>query len=96
MACADCHYYYAGNKIRADILSPGLGQPTGFPVYRNKWAGADAKGDGMGTLHRRYGGCNKQVRAKPFKAQSDEYKALEYYHTYMSNGLEVNGPSQRK
>ena len=96
MACADCHYYYAGNKIRADILSPALGHPTGFPVYRNKWAGASAKGDGMGTLHRRYGGCNKQVRAKPFKAQSDEYKALEYYHTYMSNGLEVNGPSQRK
>jgi sulfur-oxidizing protein SoxA len=96
MACADCHYYYAGSKIRADILSPALGHPTGFPVYRNKWAGASAKGDGMGSLHRRYGGCNKQVRAKPFKAQSDEYKALEYYHTYMSNGLEVNGPSQRK
>lgn len=89
MACADCHYYYSGSKIRADVLSPALGHTTGFPVYRNKWAG-------MGTLHRRYGGCNKQVRAKPFKAQSDEYKALEYFHTYMSNGLEINGPSQRK
>jgi len=96
MACADCHYYYPGSKIRADILSPALCHPTGFPVYRNKWAGESDKGDGMGTLHRRYGGCNKQVRAKPFKAQSDEYKALEYFHTYMSNGLEVNGPSQRK
>ena len=95
MSCADCHYNNAGNKIRADILSPALGHPTGFPVYRNKWAGSSA-GDGMGTLHRRYGGCNKQVRAKPFKAQSDEYKALEYFHTYMSNGLEVNGPSLRK
>jgi sulfur-oxidizing protein SoxA len=89
MACADCHYYYSGSKIRADILSPAYGHTTGFPVYRNKWAG-------MGTLHRRYGGCNKQVRAKPFKAQSDEYKALEYFETYMSNGLELNGPSQRK
>ena len=89
MACADCHYYYSGSKIRADILSPAFGHTTGFPVYRNKWAG-------MGTLHRRYGGCNKQVRAKPFKPQSDEYKALEYFHTYMSNGLEINGPSQRK
>ena len=94
MSCADCHYNNAGNKIRADILSPALGHPTGFPVYRNKWAGGS--GDGMGTLHRRYGGCNKQVRAKPFSAQSDEYKALEYFHTYMSNGLEVNGPSLRK
>jgi sulfur-oxidizing protein SoxA len=89
MACADCHYYYSGSKIRADILSPALGHTTGFPVYRNKWSG-------MGTLHRRYGGCNKQVRAKPFKSQSDEYKALEYFHTYMSNGLEINAPSQRK
>lgn len=96
MSCADCHYNYAGSKIRADILSPALGHPSGFPVYRNKWAGASKSGDGMGSLHRRYGGCNKQVRAKPFKAQSDEYKALEYFHTYMSNGLEVNGPSQRK
>lgn len=96
MACADCHYYYSGSKIRADILSPALGHTTGFPVYRNKWAGKSKSGDGMGTIHRRYGGCNKQVRAKPFKAQSDEYKALEYFHTYMSNGLEINGPSQRK
>ena len=95
MSCADCHYNNAGKKIRADILSPALGHPSGFPVYRNKWAGS-SKGDGMGTLHRRYGGCNKQVRAKPFKSQSDEYKALEYFHTYMSNGLEVNGPSLRK
>jgi sulfur-oxidizing protein SoxA len=71
MACADCHVYYSGNKIRAE------------------WGG-------MGTLHRRYGGCNKQVRAKPHKSQSDEYKALEYFHTYMSNGLEINGPSARK
>jgi sulfur-oxidizing protein SoxA len=89
MSCADCHYHYAGSYVRADILSPALGHPTGFPVYRNKWSG-------MGTLHRRYGGCNKQVRAKPFPAQSDEYKALEYFETYMSNGLVVNGPSQRK
>lgn len=89
MACADCHVYYSGNKIRADLLSPALGQASGFPVYRSKWGG-------LGTLHRRYGGCNKQVRAKPHKSQSDEYRALEYFHTYMSNGLEINGPSARK
>ena len=89
MACADCHVYYSGNKIRADLLSPALGQVTHFPVYRSKWGG-------LGTLHRRYGGCNKQVRAKPYKSQSAEYKALEYFHTYMSNGLEMNGPGARK
>lgn len=89
LACADCHLYNAGNKVRADILSPALGHPSGFPVYRSKWGN-------LGTLQRRYGGCNKQVRAKPFKAQSAEYNALEYFQTYMSNGLEWNGPSARK
>ena len=89
MACADCHKFYAGNMIRADLLSPALGHLTHFPVYRSKWGG-------LGTTHRRYGGCNKQVRAKPFKAQSAEYRALEYFHTYMSNGLVVNGPGARK
>ena len=89
MSCADCHVYNSGNKIRADLLGPALGQVTHFPVYRSKWGG-------MGTLHRRYGGCNKQVRAKPYKPQSDEYRTLEYFHTYMSNGLESNGPGARK
>ncbi len=96
MSCADCHYYYSGNKIRADILSPALGHTSHFPVYRNKWSLKSTSGDGMGTMHRRYGGCNKQVRAKPFKAQSQEYRALEYFHTYMSNGLVLNGPGVRK
>ncbi len=96
MSCADCHYYNAGNMIRADILSPALGHTSHFPVYRNKWSLDDSKGDGMGTLHRRYGGCNAQVRAKPFSAQSAEYRALEYFHTYMSNGLSMNGPGVRK
>ena len=89
MSCADCHVSNAGNRIRADILSPALGQVTHFPVYRSKWGG-------IGTLHRRYGGCNRQVRAKDFPAQSVAYRNLEYYHTYMSNGLEVNGPGARK
>lgn len=89
LSCANCHYDNAGRMVRADTLSPALGHPTHFPVYRLKWSG-------LGTIHRRYGGCNKQVRAKPFKAQSDEYKALEYFHTYMSNGISVNAPSSRK
>lgn len=89
LSCANCHQDNAGNRIRGDILSPALGHPTHFPVYRLKWGS-------LGTLHRRYGGCNKQVRAKPFKPQSDEYKALEYFHTYMSEGLPVNAPSMRQ
>lgn len=89
LACADCHISGAGKHVRADLLSPMVGHATHFPVYRS------VSGD-LGTLHRRYEGCNEQVRAKPYKLQSDEYKALEYYETYMSNGLEANGPTTRK
>jgi L-cysteine S-thiosulfotransferase len=71
------------------MLSPALGHTTGFPVYRAKWGT-------VGTLHRRFTGCNKQVRAKPFKAQGKEYSNLEYFLTNMSNGIELNGPSARK
>ena len=88
-SCFDCHGSGSGNLVRADKLSPGIGHTSHFPVYRSKWGG-------MGTLHRRFGGCNKQVRAKPFKAQSVQYRELEYFLTYMSNGLVFNGPGARK
>lgn len=89
MACADCHVYNSNRMIRGDLLSPALGHTTHFPVFRSKWGS-------LGTLHRRYGGCNKQVRAKPFKAQSDEYKALEYFQAVMSKDMVLNGPGARK
>lgn len=96
-SCADCHVYNSGNMIRADMLSPVLGQVSHFPVWRKKWAdGGSGPTAGLGTLHRRYGGCNKQVRAAAFKSQSDEYKALEYFHQHLSNGLKVNAPSLRQ
>jgi sulfur-oxidizing protein SoxA len=53
-------------------------------------------GKPWGTLHRRYDGCNKQVRAKPFKAQGDEYKALELYEAVMNTGVPLKVPSQRQ
>lgn len=98
-ACADCHVQGAGVYLRTMLLSPALGQVSHFPVYRKKWelaGGGNPALAGFGTMHRRYGGCNKQVRAKPFKAQSDVYVALEYYHTYLSNGIKLNGPGVRQ
>jgi sulfur-oxidizing protein SoxA len=88
-SCATCHLQNAGMRIRSDILSPALGHTTHWPVYRSKWGT-------VGTLHRRFSGCNKQVRAKPFKAQGEEYRNLEYFLTYMNNGLPLNGPGARK
>lgn len=88
-SCANCHAQNPANRIRADVLSPALGHSTHWPVYRSKWGE-------LGTLHRRFSGCNKQVRAKPFKAQGKEYRDLEYFLTAMNNGLEYNGPGARK
>ena len=93
MSCATCHVQNAGNKIRGDVLSPALGHGTGFPVYRTKWSLA---GKPLGTIHRRYGGCNKQVRAKPLKPQSEPYVALELYQAYMNTGVPIKAPSQRQ
>lgn len=88
-SCSSCHIGNSGTTLRTEILSPGLGHTTHFPVYRSKWGE-------MGTLHRRYTGCNKQVRAKPFAPQGEEYRNLEYFMTYMNNGMELNGPGARK
>jgi len=93
-SCADCHVYNSGKQARGNLLSPVMGHSTHFPVWRGKWA--KKKGDGFGTMHRRYGGCNKQVRAKPFKAHGDEYRALEFFHASMSNGLTIDAPDYRE
>ncbi len=92
-SCANCHVHSAGKQLRGDVLSAGLGHTTGFPVYRTKWAVA---GKPWGTVHRRYAGCNQQVRAKALPPQSDEYKALEFYEAVMNTGVPVKAPSQRQ
>lgn len=89
LSCSDCHVTSVGQWVRADHLGPSLGHPTHFPVYRSKLGG-------MLSLHKRFFGCVRDVRAKPFALQSEEYRNLEYFLTYMSNGLEANGPGARK
>lgn len=88
-ACSSCHVQNAGNWIRGDLLSASLGHAAAFPVHRLKWGE-------LGTLHRRFAGCNEQVRAEPLPAQSEEYRNLEYFLSYMSNGLPVSGPTTRQ
>ena len=88
-ACFHCHFDNAGKRLRTESLGPALGQTTGWPTYRNKWGA-------LGPLHRRYIGCNTQVRAAPFEAQSETYRNLEYFHTHMNNGLPINGPAVRR
>ncbi len=89
-SCANCHYDSAGLGIQNanQTLSPAIGQTTHFPSYRHKWGK-------IGTLHRRYTGCNKNIRAKPQKAQGKRYRNLQYFHTYLSNGVALNAPGVR-
>jgi sulfur-oxidizing protein SoxA len=86
MSCANCHVDNPGNMIRANLLSQG--QPNGFPAYRLKWQKA-------GSLHRRFRGCNKNIRAKPYGYGSDEYVNLELYISWRARGLPVESPSVR-
>ena len=87
MSCAHCHDLNSGKFIRADLISQG--HSNGFPTYRLKW-------QKMGSLHRRFRGCNKNIRAKPYKAGSDEYTNLELFVAWRGNGLIVETPSVRR
>ncbi|MEZ5935310.1 MAG: sulfur oxidation c-type cytochrome SoxA [Alphaproteobacteria bacterium] len=87
MSCANCHENFSGMHIRADMLSQG--QSNGFPTYRLKW-------QGLGSLHRRFKGCNEQVRAEPYERGSDEYVNLELYLAWRGQGLPIEGPSVRQ
>ncbi len=89
LSCANCHLQGSRVLIRADLPGPMLGHPTHFPVVRSKWGE-------IGTLHRRYEGCHRDSRSVPLPPQSEAFRKLEYFQTYMSNGLVVNGPGARK
>lgn len=88
-SCASCHVQNAGKHIRADLLSMAMGQTNHFPSYRSAW-------NRVGTIQDRYRGCNSQVRAKPEPFESEDYRNLEYFHTYMSNGIPIQVPGYRK
>ncbi len=85
IACAQCHSY-VGSRIRANLLSQG--QSNGFPQYRLKWQSA-------GSLHRRFRGCNKNIRGEPYGYGSDEYVNLELYVAWRGRGLQVETPAVR-
>ena len=86
MACSGCHEENYGKMIRADHLSQG--QINGFPTYRSKW-------QKLGSIHRRFKGCMKNIRATPFKVGGDEFTALELYVAARGQGLSVETPAVR-
>lgn len=87
-SCASCHLENAGNRLRSEILSPVLGQAVHFPVFRG--------GSKLVTLQDRFVGCFKQVRQVPDKPGSTRFNDLEYFISYMSNGLPLHASVFRK
>jgi sulfur-oxidizing protein SoxA len=87
-SCATCHVQNPGERLRAEVLAPALGILNAMPIYRSEWGG-------MGTTSRRFITCNSQVRGVPLEPQADEYRDLEYFLSYVANGLPITGPGSR-
>ncbi len=86
MACNHCHENNYGKLIRSNLLSQG--QANGFPTYRLKW-------QGLGSLHRRFRGCNNQVRSTPYPYGDEAYVNLELYLNWRGSGLDIETPAVR-
>jgi L-cysteine S-thiosulfotransferase len=87
-SCASCHVQNPGNHIRTEVLAPALGILAAMPIYRSEW-------NGMGTISRRFVTCNSQVRGVSLQPQDEDYRDVEYFLSYMSNGLPISGPGTR-
>lgn len=84
-ACAHCHIQHVSKIARTEDLSPVIGQAAHWPTFR-----LDKSTDGVAivTLQQRYFGCQKNTLvADPIKQGSAESNDLEYFHTYLSNGM---------
>jgi sulfur-oxidizing protein SoxA len=80
-ACASCHVQGAGKRYEDVPLSPAIGQATHWPVIR--------KGVAL-TLQDRMRECLELMGAAPFPAGSEELNNLEYFLTYLSNGMPLS------
>jgi sulfur-oxidizing protein SoxA len=87
-ACAGCHLYNAGNTMRMEIISPALGHATHWPIFRG--------GEELMTLQGRFKRCMEQMRAVPYGYDSREWNDLEYFLSYLSNGVPLQASVMRK
>jgi sulfur-oxidizing protein SoxA len=87
-ACAGCHVLNAGNTMRMEIISPALGQAAHWPIFRG--------GEELMTFQGRFKRCMEQMRAVPYGYASEEWNNLEYFLTYMSNGIPLQSSVFRK
>ncbi len=87
-SCAICHVQYAGYKARSNLISNNKHHADHWPSYRLKWGKT-------GSLQRRFRGCLKNMRAKRPPFQSEMYRNMELYLTYINNGDLMQVPGMR-
>lgn len=87
LSCSQCHDWHAGDALRGDTISYGLG--NGYPVYRLEW-------QSLGSLHRRLRACSLGVRAIQFDYGSREYRSLELYLAERARGVLIETPALRR
>ena len=87
-ACATCHIDNVGKFARSEQISMMVGQATHWPEFR---AGTEPV-----TLQGRFVQCQKNTRTEPREFNSTDYNNLEFYMTYMGNGLKMQTPVFRK
>jgi sulfur-oxidizing protein SoxA len=86
-ACASCHIQYAGSILRNRPLPAAIGQTA-------KWPRIDDQGKVI-TLQMQYQRCMQRVGASPLQLGSEFLNNLEYFHTFLSNGLPLKVLSGR-
>lgn len=87
-ACAGCHLHNAGKIMRMEIISPALGHAAHWPVFRG--------GEELMTFQGRFKRCMEQMRAVPYGYASEEWNNLEYFLSYISNGIPLKSSVFRK
>ena len=85
-ACASCHIKGAGRFYGDTLLSSASGQAARAPFIREGTAV---------TLQARIRECLALMGAAPFPAGSEELNAIEYFLTYLSNGVVIKANAPR-
>jgi L-cysteine S-thiosulfotransferase len=79
-ACASCHLGHAGRFFGDTAIPAAIGAGAQWPHFR----------DGRAvTLQMRIRECLDRMGAAPFPAGSDELAHLEFFLTYLSNGIPI-------
>lgn len=89
-ACASCHVVGAGKRYAQVPLSPAIGQAARWPFVRGTESSIE-----IFTLQMQVRACLERMGAAPFAAGSEELNDLEYFLTYLSNGLPVKANAWR-